>query len=80
MSQREYKEHPYQQKSLMSFLPPSCQNHKKRNKMGNTNIQINKDPYYSQLLTISGNPCAVFVPSAVFTIPIFVSASQSGSK
>lgn len=53
---------------------------KKGNKMANTNIQINKDPYYSQLLTISGNPCAVFLPSVVFTIPIFVSASQSSSK
>lgn len=53
---------------------------KKRNKMATTNIQINKDSYDSQLLTISGNPYAVFVPSVVYTIPIFVSASQSGSK
>lgn len=48
--------------------------------MATTNIQINKDSYDSQLLTISGNPYAVFVPDVVYTIPIFVSASQSSSK
>lgn len=48
--------------------------------MATTNIQINKDPYDSQLFTITGNPCALFVPNVVFTIPIFVSASQSSSK
>lgn len=69
------------QESLVSSLPPFCQNYfKKRNKMATTNIQINKDSYDSQLLTISGNPYAVFVPDVVYTIPIFVSASQSSSK